>query len=143
MSFIFLGIGNDGQDMWGTLKPPTVNQVYERMTWNFVDKKYVRDVNGTMMKTGTRPGLPPPHVERGSYVGKLPSQDTVTFVNWMKDKMKFFDDGVRMVYGKPDRIVNTEPADVKHPISYPPAGFKVQTNDAGDHQWVLKRSKYE
>ena len=73
------------------------------------------------------------------YVGVFPSPETCAFVNEMKTKMKFFDDGHRMVYNKPEgRTVPVEPCDVKHPIAYAPSAFKLQQAADGEFQWVLK-----
>lgn len=73
-----------------------------------------------------------------SYVGVFPSPEACTFINGMKDKMKFFDDGHRMVYNKSEgRHVPVEPSDVKHPITYPPAGFTLRQANDGEFQWVL------
>lgn len=62
-------------------------------------------------------GIPAP------YKGSFPSQAIVMFFNEQKERMKYFDDGVRMVYGKQDRIVETDNATPIHPISNPPMGF--------------------
>lgn len=67
--------------------------------------------------------LPTSAYEAGGYVGKIPSQAICQFYNSQKQEMKFFDDGVRMQYGKPDRHVETDNAIADHPIPYPPAGF--------------------
>lgn len=67
------------------------------------------------------------------YRGVFPSTDVCTFVNGMKQKMKFFDDGERMQYDAPSRIVEVEPSEVVHPIAYPPKGFVLE-----DGQWVYR-----
>ena len=73
--------------------------------------------------------LPP--TER--YVGAFPSAEAVAFINGMKQKMKFFDDGERLVYNAPPRYVEVEPSEVVHPITYPPSGFVLK-----DGQWVYE-----
>jgi len=139
MSYIFKGVDNAGQDMWGSLVPPTVNEVWEIMTWDEKAKAYVVDkANGRLRKIGTRPSLPTMAQEGGFYKGHLPSERVCEYINSLKEKMRFFDDGVRMRYGRPDYTVEVEPVAVKHPIKYPPPNFEL-VND----QWVLiRRSKY-
>jgi len=63
-------------------------------------------------------GVPPP------YNGKFPSAEVCDFHNRMKEKMKFFDDGVRMVHGRADRVVEVDNAIAEHPIKYPPKGWE-------------------
>jgi len=115
MSFIFLGVGNDGQDMWGMLKAPSVNEV-----WKITGEK--GDIP-RLHKIGTRPGLPPASVEGDRYDGPIPSESICQFFNFQKDKMKYFDDGERMVPGKKSRWVEVDNAIPEHPITYPPAPF--------------------
>lgn len=62
-------------------------------------------------------GIPAP------YVGSFPSKQVVAFFNEQKERMKYFDDGIRMVYGKADRIVEVDNATPIHPIANPPIGF--------------------
>lgn len=82
----------------------------------------------------------PPIEDR--YTGFFPSAAMCALNNEFKDKMKFFDDGERMVYGKAEpRIVPIEPCDVKHPITYPPPGFTLNTSADGEKQWVHWRVK--
>lgn len=57
------------------------------------------------------------------YKGKFPSEQLCKFFNSVQEKMKFFDDGTRMVYGGPDTLVSTSNSIPEHPISYPPKGF--------------------
>ena len=76
--------------------------------------------------------------ENERYTGVFPSADACAFVNGLKAKMKFFDDGERMQYNKPSLRVDVAPSDVIHPITYPPAGFKLVTDANGAHQWVYK-----
>lgn len=57
------------------------------------------------------------------YIGEFPSKAICDFHNSMKDKLVFFDDGIRMVYGKADRHVETDNAVAGNPIKYPPKGF--------------------
>lgn len=72
------------------------------------------------------------------YSGVFPSPEVCIFVNGLKEKMKFFDDGERMVYNKPPRHVPTEPCDVKHPITYAPAGFVLRASADGERQWAYE-----
>jgi len=51
------------------------------------------------------------------YRGLFPSQEFCNFFNSQKEQMKYFDDGVRMVYGKPDRVVVTDNSTPIHPIT--------------------------
>lgn len=69
----------------------------------------------------------------GRYTGVFPSAEVCAFVNSLKEKMKFFDDGRRMQYGKLERVTEVERCDVIHPITYPPAGFVLR-----DDQWVYE-----
>lgn len=108
---------------WKQLSPVCVNEVWETATYDAIEKKYVRDRDGHLRKMGVRSGLPTPAEERGSYTGELPSQQACDYVNSLHELMKFFDDGVRMVYGKPDKIVAVDNAIPDHPIPYPPKGF--------------------
>lgn len=62
-------------------------------------------------------GVPAP------YAGRFPSQALCDAVNECKQQMKYFDDGLRMQYGKPDRRVETDNAEPIHPISQMPEGF--------------------
>ena len=62
-------------------------------------------------------GMPAP------YVGDFPSQALCDYVNASKQHMKYFDDGLRMGYRKPDRWVETDNAEPIHPILEPPKGF--------------------
>lgn len=62
-------------------------------------------------------GVPAP------YTGSFPSKVFVDFFNAQRERMKYFDDGVRMVYGKADRIVEVDNATPIHPIANPPVGF--------------------
>jgi hypothetical protein len=67
------------------------------------------------------------------YSGVFPTKETCEFINSVKSKMKFFDDGVRLRYNAPDYKVPVEPSKVEHPIAYAPAGFQLV-----DEHWVLK-----
>lgn len=69
----------------------------------------------------------------GRYEGVFPSAEVCAFANGLKEKMKFFDDGRRMRYNQPDRVVEVEPSEVNYPITYPPAGFVLK-----DGQWVYE-----
>lgn len=62
-------------------------------------------------------GVQPP------YDGKFPSEDLCKYVNSLYERMKFFDNGVRMVYGKPDKHVEVDNMVPDHPIPNPPPGF--------------------
>jgi hypothetical protein len=62
-----------------------------------------------------------------AYVGLFPSADLCSFYNSQKERMKYFDDGNRMVYGKPDITVPTANAEPIHPIPYPPKGFMTRS----------------
>lgn len=62
-------------------------------------------------------GMPAP------YRGQFPSQALCDFVNGMQEKIKYFDNGVRLMYGKADRIVATDNATPEHPIAQMPEGF--------------------
>lgn len=62
-------------------------------------------------------GMPAP------YVGDFPSQALCDYVNGCKEKMKYFDNGVRMHYRKPDTRVETDNAEPLHPILQMPEGF--------------------
>lgn len=62
-------------------------------------------------------GVPAP------YTGSFPSQDLCNFYNSQKELLKYFDNGVRMVYGKPDLRVEVDNATPAHPIPNPPKGF--------------------
>ena len=62
-------------------------------------------------------GVPAP------YQGKFPSAAICDAHNRMKAEMRYFDDGIRMVYGKPDKTVPTDNAEAANPIPYPPHGF--------------------
>jgi hypothetical protein len=75
------------------------------------------------------------------YVGVFPSADVCAFVNSMKAKMKFFDDGERMRYNAPSIYIDVVPCDVKHPLTYAPAGFVLNTSADGEHQWVYDATK--
>lgn len=132
MSLIFT------EDGWKALVPPTVNEVWECVTWDEIKRTFIPDSNGVLMKTGTRPGLPSMAVEGGFYQGHVPSERACEYINSLKEKMKFFDDGIRMVYGRPERRVEVEKIAVAHPIKYPPAGFVMR-----DDTWVLKPSAYD
>ena len=85
---------------WVQLIPPTINEVWELVTFDEKTKKYVPDksANGTLHMMGTRPGLPSADVTLSRYTGTFPSQDAVNFINWTKSKMIYFDDGERLVY---------------------------------------------
>ena len=61
------------------------------------------------------------------YAGVFPSAEVCAFVNSMKEKMKFFDDGERMRYNAQSHRVPVTPCDVKHPLTYAPAGFVLNT----------------
>lgn len=112
---------------WAMLVPPTVNMVVD-----IIDQRIV--------VSGSRPGLPPAHVERDGYIGPLPSKEVCDHINWMKNKMKFFDDGVRLMPGGAERLVDVDNAAPDHPLAYPPAGWMFSHNTG---TFVLKRSKYE
>jgi hypothetical protein len=59
------------------------------------------------------------------YNGLLPSEDLCNYVDSVKDRhMIYFDDGLRMIYSKPDRVVETNNAEAIYLISYPPEGFE-------------------
>lgn len=62
-------------------------------------------------------GVPAP------YTGSFPSQPIVALFNTQREQMKYFDDGVRMVYSKANRIVEVDNATPIHPIANPPIGF--------------------
>lgn len=62
-------------------------------------------------------GVPAP------YDGKFPSQAICNLHNDMQEHMRFFDSGVRMAYGKADRIVDVDNAIAANPIKYPPKDF--------------------
>lgn len=75
--------------------------------------------------------------ENERYIGVFPSKQACDFINEIKEeKMKFFDDGRRMQYGKPDSFVTVKRCDVLHPIKYPPEGFKLV-----DDQWEYHGEK--
>lgn len=134
MSLIFT------EDGWKQLVPPTVNEVWELTTWDEIKRENIPDKGPGSRLTfmGTRPGLPSMAVEGGFYQGHVPSERACEYINSLKEKMKFFDDGLRMVYGRPDRRVEVEKIAVAHPIKYPPAGFVMR-----DDTWVLKPSAYD
>ena len=44
--------------------------------------------------------LPSSAMERSAYTGGFPSRETCMFINEMKSKMLYFDDGLRMKYTK-------------------------------------------
>lgn len=67
------------------------------------------------------------------YRGKFPSEEAIAFINSLKNKMKYFDDGERLVYDGKPFFKYVELSDVIHPISYPPAGFELVNG-----QWVYK-----
>lgn len=62
-------------------------------------------------------GMPVP------YDGVFPSQALCDYVNGCKQGMKYFDDGLRMRYQRPDVRVETDNAEPMHPILQPPEGF--------------------
>lgn len=129
---------------WKMLVPPTVNEVWELVTFDEKKMNYVPvKENGQLRKMGTRPGLAPAHIEGGFYRGPIPSERVCEYVNALKhDKIKYFDDGLRMIPGKDyERTVEVENAVViTHPIKYPPAGFYMTA--AGNFA-PRQRSKYE
>lgn len=126
----------DGTRVWKQLVPPTINQVWELVSWDDVKGEYIKDGGPAgklqLMKYST--GLPSSSVNR--YAGIFPSKQACDFINSRKEKMKYFDDGERLVYGKQEpRIVDVDRPEVKHPIPNPPAGFVVE-----DNTWVFRKS---
>lgn len=94
-----------------------------------VTHRAIGDIPGCKMLTN----------DHDRYVGYFPSQSACDFINEMKDKMKFFDDGERIVYGPNPfrtRKVAVTPITVNHPIAHPPAGFVLNTDSKGAHEWV-------
>lgn len=86
-------------------------------------RPYVQSVNTAMTADQPAPttpynGVPAP------YAGVFPSQELCDYVNSLKDKhFKFFDDGIRLVYGRGSRIIEVDNMEAVHPIEYPPQGF--------------------
>lgn len=72
------------------------------------------------------------------YIGVFPTAETCAFINSQKNMMKFFDDGERLVYDSQPRQVPVDPPKVDHPITYPPKGFVLHTDETGEHKWVFK-----
>lgn len=105
-------------DGWKLLQPTCVNYTVERVTWDAKERKYVSDDNGQPKITGVTAGLPTAIAERKGYEGKFPSKPICELHNSMKELMKFFDDGVRMVYGKPDKTVEVDNDIPEHPTSF-------------------------
>ena len=100
--------------------------------WNYKSNSQAPLQDVTHRAIGDIPGctLLPPN-ER--YRGKFPSEEAIAFINGMKNKMKFFDDGERLVYNGKPYFKYVALSDVVHPISYPPEGFELV-----DGQWVYK-----
>lgn len=71
--------------------------------------------------------------ENERYRGQFPSAEAISFINGMKEKMKFFDDGERLRYCADSVTVEVEPSEVSHPITYPPKGFEVK-----DGRWWFR-----
>lgn len=110
---------------WKQLSPKCENHVYERQSFNFKDQKWEKDndLNARLRHVDTVDCLPSPAKERNAYEGKFPSKDLCVYINTVKNNLKFFDDGLRMVYDRPSRIVDTDNMEAVHPIPNPPEGF--------------------
>lgn len=120
------------EDGWRVLHPPVSNQVWE-----------LHGEKGDIPRLtfmGHRPGLLPPSAEGAFYVGHFPSERACEFINGMKEKLKYFDDGERLVYGKKSRHVEVDNAVPEHPMDHPPEGWVFSHNTG---TFVQRKSKYE
>lgn len=55
----------------------------------------------------------------------LPSKRCCEYINSLKEKMKYFDDGLRLMHDANPKHVQTELQEPIHPIKSPPPGFEI------------------